>query len=89
MAMRETKKKQVIILSDLDSPYFEQTILILKKDASANQDRLVEEARRIVQRYILRYEACLSPQKKKTFQKVLPWVLGGMVLCAVCILLFL
>lgn len=54
--MKTTANKRVVILSELESPYFEQTIFILKENVIKEEEKLLNEARSIVDKYMKRCE---------------------------------
>lgn len=90
--MKEMDNKRVLILSDLESPYFEQTIFILKQDVIREEDKLVNEARAIVERYVKKYEAGYTRPNQHKLDRRLKWIYsltGILILGLIFIMLFL
>lgn len=58
---KQGSQKQVLMLSDVPSPYFEEVIFVLKEQTVQESDRLLNEARGIVDTYIKRFEAAKTP----------------------------
>ena len=45
------KKNQIIVIDSIDSPYFESAVLIVKENAVCEDDRLLNEANAIVNKF--------------------------------------
>ena len=77
--MKTTENKRVVILSNLESPYFEQTIFILKENVIKEEEKLLNEARSILDKYMKRCERgsiLLKPSRTKTMQTICAVVSG-------------
>ena len=64
------KNKKVFIMDNIQSPYVEQAIIILKDHAKGEQSDIVNEAERIVKEYLQNTSYLLAtPKKNVTAQK--------------------
>ena len=59
------KKNQIIVIDSIDSPYFESAMLILKENAVCEDDKLLNEANAIVNRFAKKcgVNYSVSPEK--------------------------
>ena len=64
--MKDTTRR-VVILKNIDSDFIEETILILKDSAESGDSRLLQEAEKIVEKYMGTHKA-----KKQAAKKSLP-----------------
>ena len=62
--LKKFKNRQIIVIDSIDSPYFEQGILILKDGTVKEDDKIVNEANRIVSSYTKKFESGFSSDKK-------------------------
>lgn len=62
--MKKTQNKRVIILTDLNSKYFEQAVFYIKSGAVCSEDLLLREANSIVAEFSRRYSPSERPAKK-------------------------
>ena len=77
--LKKFKNRQIIVIDSIDSPYFEQGILILKDGTVKEDDKIVNEANRIVASYTKKFESGFSRKKKgKAFKT-------AMILLTTCI----
>ena len=76
--MENTTSRNSIILRNISSPYIEQAIFILKKEAEFEDD-IVTEAQKIVNNFIKRR------QKKKKINRYLKKVFSGFAVIALLI----
>ncbi|MBQ2897676.1 MAG: hypothetical protein IJE46_05085 [Clostridia bacterium] len=53
--MKKTTNRRVIILSDLDSGYFEQAVFFIKATVRSSEDVLINEANNIVNEFSKKY----------------------------------
>ena len=53
--MKKTTNRRVIILSDLNSGYFEQAVFYIRKAARSSEDVLINEANNIVNEFSKKY----------------------------------
>ena len=53
--MKKTSNRRVIILSDLNSGYFEQAVFYIKANAQSPEDVLINEANSIVNEFSKKY----------------------------------
>lgn len=60
--------KQVVILDNFSSPYIHQAILILKDYDPALEDKVIEEAEKIVSKFLNRPHIIEKRRKRK-----IPW----------------
>lgn len=75
--------KQAVILDNLSSPYIDQAIIILKNNPIGQQDKIIEEAERIVASYF-NNKISVSPcteQKKNTSLKATIILLAAALIC--------
>jgi len=80
--------RQAVFIKDTGSPYFEEAIFIVSKNADLSDmssKDMAEEARKIVNNYIKKYSAKSSVSKKLTYM-----IIGtAIVLCSAVIALLL
>ena len=62
--MKNNNTKQVVILDNFSSPYICQAILILKDNAFAPEERVIEDAEKIVSEFL--NKPSFSIQKKRS-----------------------
>ena len=75
--------KQAVILDNLSSPYIDQAIIILKNNPIGQQDKIIEEAARLVASYF-NNNISVSPcteQKKNTSLKATIILLAAALIC--------
>ncbi len=65
--MKKTTNKRVIILSDLDSGYFEQAVFYIKATARSSEDVLVNEANNIVNEFSKKYAVRQNAKSGKKY----------------------
>lgn len=66
--MKKTSNRRVIILSDLNSGYFEQAVFYIKANATSREDILINEANSIVNEFSRKYAVKKnSPKSKKKY----------------------
>lgn len=65
--MKKTSNRRVIVLSDLNSGYFEQAVFYIKANAVSSEDILIKEANSIVDEFSKKYalRKCASKSNKK------------------------
>jgi len=73
--LMKNNTRQVVILDNFSSPYIYQAIFILKDYASVSQDKVIEEAERIVGKYL--DNGFIKIEKKKGKIK---WIATGVAL---------
>ena len=73
--------KQVVILDNFSSPYIHQAILILKDYNPALEDKIIEEAERIVSGYLHPEKPSLKSEQKK----LLPIIMYSISLAALAV----
>lgn len=59
--LKKVKNKRIIVIDSVDSPYFERGVLILKDAAVYEDDKIMNEANKIITHYAKKYE----PKYKK------------------------
>ena len=67
--LKKIKNRQIIVIDSIDSPYFEQGILILKDGTVKEDDKIINEANRIVASYTKKFENGFSSKKKGKLYK--------------------
>ena len=60
--MKKTQNRRVIILTNLNSKYFEQAVFYIKSGAVCSEDLLIKEANSIVAEFSKKYSV---PSKKE------------------------
>ena len=78
--MKTTANRRILILSDLESPYFEQSVFILKENVVKEEEALLNEARSIVDKYIKRGERgslLTRPKEKRVMKSVFSMAIGA------------
>ena len=78
--MKTTANRRILILSDLESPYFEQSVFILKENVGKEEEALLNEARSIVDKYIKRCERgslLTRPKEKRVMKSVFSMAIGA------------
>lgn len=75
--------KQAVILDNLSSPYIDQAIIILKSNPIGQQDKIIEEAERIVASYFNNKisDSSHPPQKNNTSLKATIILLSAALIC--------
>ncbi len=77
--------KQVVILDNFSSPYIHQAILILKNYNPALEDKVIEEAERVVGEYLNKDVQEKSNKKGKAL-----WaIIGGSIILGAAILSYI
>ena len=77
--MKITESKRVVILSDLSSKYFTQGIFILRENVMLEEERLLNEARDVAEKYAKRCEKSrllVKTDKRRILMSVLCLVAG-------------
>ena len=87
--MKHTHNRRVIILSNLNSGYFEQAVFYIKTGSTCPEDILVSEANKIVKNFSEKYSAAPKKGKKFTALKRCAAILGFFMLCVVMLYIFL
>ena len=75
--MKDTSRR-VVILKNIDSNLIEETILILKESAEAGDSRLLQEAEKIVAKYMDTQKAKKQATKKSIAMSAI--YTGGVIL---------
>lgn len=86
--MKNTHNRRVIILSNLNSGYFEQAVFYIKSNTNSPEDILVKEANNIVKEFSQKYSCPEKSTKKFTALKKCAVVLGIFMCCAVMLYIF-
>lgn len=89
---RRSKNKKVIILDNLKSQSIEQAILILREgsDTVFGEDYIIKEAQKIIDNYTRQgISHKKTPEATKARVPVLLFVIGGFMLSALSLLIFL
>lgn len=68
--MRITDNRRAIILTGKDSPYFEQSIFVLKENVVLEEDKLLNEARSVAERYAKKCEKSRSLIKNNRSNRI-------------------
>lgn len=69
--MKKTINRRVIILSDLNSGYFEQAVFYIKANATSSEDLLINEANNIVSEFSKNYVPAKShPESGKKYAAI-------------------
>lgn len=80
--MEITDNNRAIILSAKESPYFKQCIFILRENVVKEEDRLINEARNIAERYSKKCEnsrALVKTRRKNGFKYGISVLAGGIL----------
>ena len=85
--MKKTHNRRVIILSDLNSGYFEQAVFYIRSGTDSPEDILVKEANNIVKEFSKNYTFPKSPKKIATLKKCAT-IMGVFMLCAIIFCIF-
>ena len=86
--MKKPRNRRVIILSDLNSGYFEQAVFYIKAGSDSPEDILMQEANKIVKEFSKKYAVSARTQKKFTTLKKSAAILGVFVFCAIILCIF-
>ena len=81
--MKKANRRRVIILSDLNSGYFEQAVFYIKAGTESKEDILIREANKIVDEFSKNYPTNRKNEKKFAALKKCAAVLGIFMLCAI------
>lgn len=81
--MKKANRRRVIILSDLNSGYFEQAVFYIKAGTENKEDILICEANKIVEEFSKKYQSGTKNTKKSTALKKCAAVFGIFILCAI------
>ena len=74
--LKKFKNRRIIVIDSIDSPYFEQGILILKDGTVKEDDKIVNEANRIVASYTKKFESGFSRKKRGKTLKMTVFLLA-------------
>ena len=89
--MKITESKRIVILSDLSSRYFTQGIFVLRENVMIEEERLLNEAREIAEKYAKRCEksrALVKTDRKRiimSFLFLLAGILSGGTAVLLCV----
>ncbi len=86
--MKKTSRRRVIILSDLNSGYFEQAVFYIKAGSDCAEDILMVEANKIVNEFSKKYSNIPKNTKKFTALKKCAAILGVFTVCAIILYIF-
>lgn len=81
--MKKTQNRRVIILTNLNSKYFEQAVFYIKSGAVCSEDLLIKEANSIVAEFSKKYSVPSKKEKKFAALKKCAAILGVFALCAI------
>lgn len=80
--MEITDNNRAIILTAKESPYFKQCIFILRENVVREEDRLINEARNIAERYSKKFEksrTLVNSKGKNALKCGISVLLGGVL----------
>ena len=86
--MKKMQNCRVIILSNLESGYFEQAVFYIKNGSNTPEDILVKEANNIVKEFSKNYSGPFKNTKKFTALKKCAAILGVFMFCALILWIF-
>lgn len=86
--MKKAQGRRVIILSNLNSGYFEQAVFYIRANSNSPEDILIQEANNIVKEFSNKYYASQKKSKKITTLKKCVAILGIFALCAFILYIF-
>ena len=86
--MKKSSRRRVIILSDLNSQYFEQAVFYIKTESDYPEDILMIEANKIVNEFSKKYPETSKNAKKFTALKKCAAILGVFAICAIILCIF-
>lgn len=80
--MKITDNRRAIILTETGSPYFEQGIFVLKENVVKEEEKLLNEARGVAERYAKKCETgktLVKIKSKNTLKCVISAAVGGAI----------
>ncbi len=86
--LKKYKNKQIIVISNMDSPYFEEGVFVLKPSVVNEDDKIVNEANRIVSSYVKKLEPILSLKKKRLIYKIIVPIISVFAIICLSALIF-
>ena len=86
--MKKTQNRRVIILSDLNTGYFEQAVFYIRAGTNSPEDILVREANNIVKKFSEKYSCTEKNPKKFATLKKCAAILGVFTFCAIILYIF-
>lgn len=81
--MKKPRNRRVIILSDLNSGYFEQAVFYVRAKSNSPEDVLIREANKIVENFSKKYSQTHKKAKKITALKKCAAILCVFAICAI------
>lgn len=61
---KKVKNRKIIVIDRINSPYFEQGVLILKDGTISEDDKIINEANKVVTEYVKKYEPKFTSNNK-------------------------